>query len=100
MICRDSLLWRDVAEYSILQVVVAAHSLVSFFFLHSDEFFLYKVAGREGFFNKLLDRFAANYACFDEDPTFETFFIYNKSSDIREGLAAGGKFLKMPRDMR
>jgi len=37
-----------------LQVVVAAHSLVSFFFLHSDEFFLYKVAGREGFFNKLL----------------------------------------------
>jgi len=39
-----------------LQVVVAAHSLVSFFFLHSDEFFLYKVAGREGFFNKLLVR--------------------------------------------
>jgi len=64
-----------------------------------------KPRGAREYYNELyaggvLDRFAANYACFDEDPTFETFFIYNKSSNIREGLAAGGKFLKMPKDMR
>src|SRR3984957_1162903 len=37
MILRDSLLWRNVAEHSLLLVVVAAHSLASFAFLHSDE---------------------------------------------------------------
>src|SRR5215472_5465195 len=55
MIWRNTLLWRNVAEYSFLLVVVAAHSLVSFFFLHSDEFFFHKVAGREEFFNELLE---------------------------------------------
>src|ERR1700675_3272111 len=54
MIRRDSLLWRNVAEHSLLLVVVAAHSLVSFAFLHSDEFSLIKVAVERGFFNKLL----------------------------------------------
>jgi superfamily II DNA or RNA helicase len=37
-----------------LLVVVAAHSLVSSPFLHSDEFFQIKVAVERGFFNKLL----------------------------------------------
>jgi len=35
-------------------VIVAAHSLVSFGFLHSDEFSQIKVADERGFFNKLL----------------------------------------------
>src|SRR5579862_4573957 len=43
MICRDSLLWRNVAEHSFLLVVVAAHSLVSLTFLTSDEFFELKL---------------------------------------------------------
>ena len=34
-----TLLWRNVAEYSFLLVIVAAHPLVSFAFLLSDEFF-------------------------------------------------------------
>jgi hypothetical protein len=51
----ETLFRGDVAEYSVLLVAVAAHSLVSFFFLPSDEFFLHKVAGGTGFFNKLLD---------------------------------------------
>jgi hypothetical protein len=37
-----------------LLVIFAAHSLVSFVFLHSDEFSQIKVAGERGFFNKLL----------------------------------------------
>jgi hypothetical protein len=37
-----------------LLVIVAAHSLVSFVFLHSDEFSLFKVAVKSVFFNKLL----------------------------------------------
>src|SRR5262245_43274249 len=55
MIWRNTLLWRNVAEYSFLLVVVAALSLASSFFLHSDEFFFHKVAGREEFFNELLE---------------------------------------------
>src|ERR1019366_3142411 len=43
MICRHSLLWRNVAEHSFLLVVVAAHSLVSLAFLTSDEFFQLKL---------------------------------------------------------
>src|SRR6202166_70241 len=43
MICRDSLLWRNVTEHSFLLVVVAAHSLVSLAFLTSDEFFELKL---------------------------------------------------------
>src|ERR1700682_2188729 len=43
MICRDSLLWRNVAEHSFLLVVVAAHSLFSLAFLTSDEFFELKL---------------------------------------------------------
>jgi hypothetical protein len=39
MICRNTLFWRNVAEHSLLLVIVSAHSLVSFTFLHSDEFF-------------------------------------------------------------
>src|ERR1700693_3920635 len=54
MILRDSLLWRNVAEHSFLLIVVAAHSLVSFAFLHSDESSYIKVAVQRGFFNKLL----------------------------------------------
>jgi hypothetical protein len=47
-----------------------------------------------------LDRFAARYVCFDEDLALDTFFIYNKSSDIRDVLVAGEKFSKMPKDMQ
>ena len=47
-----------------------------------------------------LDRFAARYACFDEDTTLNTFFIYNESSRIRELLVAHDTFSKMPKDMR
>jgi hypothetical protein len=36
MIRGDTLLWRNVAEHSLLLDIVDAHSLVSFF-LHSDE---------------------------------------------------------------
>src|ERR1700724_327614 len=38
MVCWYTLLWRNVAEHSFLLVIVAAHSLVSLVFLHSDEF--------------------------------------------------------------
>jgi hypothetical protein len=54
MIRRDALLRGNVAEHSFLLVIVAAHSLVSLPFLHSDEFSQIKVAGEWGFFNKLL----------------------------------------------
>jgi hypothetical protein len=38
MIRWNTLLRRNVAEYSFLLVIVAAHALVSLAFLHSDEF--------------------------------------------------------------
>src|ERR1700680_3043537 len=38
MVCWHTLLWRNVAEHSFLLVIVAAHSLASLDFLHSDEF--------------------------------------------------------------
>jgi hypothetical protein len=47
-----------------------------------------------------LDRFAAHYACFDEDPALNTFFIYNRSGDIMDSLIADGTFSKMPKDMQ
>src|SRR5258706_4517753 len=56
MIRRDSLLWRNVAEHSFLLVILAAHSLVSLPFLHSDELSQIKVVGEWGVFNKLLIR--------------------------------------------
>src|SRR5258708_40250863 len=56
MIRRDSLLWRNVAEHSFLMVILAAHSLVSLPFLHSDELSQIKVVGEWWFFNKLLIR--------------------------------------------
>src|SRR5579872_57063 len=43
MVCWYTLLWRNVAEHSFLLVIVAAHSLVSMDFLHSDEFFELKL---------------------------------------------------------
>jgi hypothetical protein len=46
--------WARIELHSLLLVVVAAHSLVSSPFLHSDEFSLFKVAEELGFFNKLL----------------------------------------------
>jgi hypothetical protein len=49
MVRWNTFLWRDVAKYSFLQVVVAGHSLVSFFFPHSDEFFFLKVASEPYF---------------------------------------------------
>src|SRR6201998_3059177 len=48
MIRWNLLLRRDVAEYSFLQVVVAAHAIASFFF-HSDESCLAKVAAKREF---------------------------------------------------
>jgi hypothetical protein len=54
MIRRDTPLWRNVAEHSFLLLIVAAHSLVSSAFLHSDEFSYIKVAVEPGFFNELL----------------------------------------------
>src|SRR5882762_4748176 len=50
-----ALLWGNVAEHSFLLVIVAAHSLVSLPFLHSDQFSQIKIAGEWGFFNKLLE---------------------------------------------
>jgi hypothetical protein len=55
MICWYALLWGNVAEYSFLLVIVAAHSLASSAFLLSDEFPQSKVAARPVFFNKLLN---------------------------------------------
>ena len=49
-----ALLWGNVAEYSFLLVIVAAHALASSAFLLSDEFPQIKVAVRAVFFNKLL----------------------------------------------
>jgi hypothetical protein len=54
MICWYALLRGNVAEYSFLLVIVAAHSLASSAFLISDEFPQCKVAARAVFFNKLL----------------------------------------------
>src|ERR1700730_18274053 len=48
MIRWNPLLRRDVAEYSFLRAVVAAHSIASFF-LHSDESCLAKVAAKYEF---------------------------------------------------
>jgi len=53
----ESFLWTDVAEYSFLLVVAAAHSLLSFFLLfQSDEFSARKVAIARHSFDKLLVR--------------------------------------------
>jgi hypothetical protein len=54
MIRENTLLWRNVAEHSFLQVIVAAHSLASFAFLLSDQPLYIKVAVKREFFNKLL----------------------------------------------
>jgi hypothetical protein len=57
MIRWNTLLRRDVAEYSFLLVIVAAHLLVSFFILfHLDEFSVHKVAIAPHSFDKLLVR--------------------------------------------
>jgi hypothetical protein len=55
------LLRGNVAEQSFLLVIFAAHSLVSFVFLHSDEFSQIKVAGERWFFNKLLVRLTGHH---------------------------------------
>jgi hypothetical protein len=49
MIRGNTFLWRNVAEHSFLQVIVASHSLASFAFLHSDEFSYIKVAVERSF---------------------------------------------------
>src|SRR5260370_10612951 len=61
MIRWHTLLRRDVTEHSFLLVIVAAHSLVSLTFLHSDESLYIKVAAEPELFNKLLT--AATTGC-------------------------------------
>src|SRR5262249_15554860 len=79
MIRWNPLLRRNVAEYSVLQVVVAAHSIVSFF-LPSDEFFLHKVATEGKFFNKLLRELASVVGFQREDPFMVfPFFVYSEN---------------------
>src|ERR1700687_5998209 len=55
MIGRNSLFGGNVAEHSCLLVIVAAHSLVSLTFLHSDEFYQLKLQ-RNGIFQQTAKR--------------------------------------------
>lgn len=47
-----------------------------------------------------LDRLTARYACFDDDTAFQTFFIYNESSHVRDYWIAHGTFSKLPKDVQ
>jgi hypothetical protein len=42
-----------------------------------------------------LDRMADGYACFDDDPKLETFFIFGKSETLKQFLISTGEFKKM-----
>jgi hypothetical protein len=42
-----------------------------------------------------LDRMADGYACFDDDPKLETFFIFGKSETLKQFLIFAGEFKKM-----
>jgi hypothetical protein len=42
-----------------------------------------------------LDRMADGYACFDDDPKLETFFIFGKSETLKQFLISTGDFKKM-----
>ena len=42
-----------------------------------------------------LDRMADAYACFDDDPKLETFFIFGKSESLKQFLISTGDFRKM-----
>ncbi len=50
---------------------------------------LYKAGG--------LDRMADVYACFDDDPANENFFIFSKSDVVRDFLAENGGLIKLPK---
>lgn len=42
-----------------------------------------------------LDRMSDGYACFDDDPKLETFFIFGKSETLKQFLISTGEFKKM-----
>lgn len=42
-----------------------------------------------------LDRMADGYACFDDDPKLETFFIFGKSETLKQFLISNGGFKKL-----
>jgi hypothetical protein len=44
-----------------------------------------------------LDRMADSYACFDDDPKLDTFFIMAKSETLKRFLISTGEFKKMPK---
>jgi hypothetical protein len=43
-----------------------------------------------------LDQMADQYACFDEDPALETFFLVSKSETLKQFLVMEGAFKKFP----
>lgn len=47
-----------------------------------------------------LDRMADAYACFEDDPSNEAFFIFGQSKDIREFMIADGTFGKLPKSLQ
>lgn len=47
-----------------------------------------------------LDRMADAYACFEDDPINEAFFIFGQSKDIREFMIADGTFSKLPKSLQ
>jgi hypothetical protein len=71
---------RDVAEYSFLQVVVAAHAIASFFF-HSDESCLAKVAAKREF-----QKTTRGQPCFQERASTSGKRI-GKYSDPKTGVS-------------
>jgi len=44
-----------------------------------------------------LDRMADGYACFDDDPTLQTFFIFGQSVVIKQMFIDAGKFSSLPK---
>ncbi|HEV2288314.1 MAG TPA: hypothetical protein VGR81_05105 [Candidatus Acidoferrales bacterium] len=44
-----------------------------------------------------LDRLADGYACFEDDPKAEAFFIFGEGKYIRESMTADGTFSKLPK---
>jgi hypothetical protein len=47
-----------------------------------------------------LDRMADQFVCFDDDVALKNFFIFSKSTDLRDLMLADGTFQKLPIKMQ
>ncbi len=91
------MLWTEVAMQATLRPAFISTILlltVSAFGQSARDYYneIYKAGG--------LDRMADEYACFDDDPKLETFFIIGKSETLRQFLIDKGEFKRMTRAQR